>query len=182
MAETGATFVGPADSVAVGSSDWPERWDVTEDQFRTVEPGETFAVGDLEVSVYRANDPDADGPVAYAFEHDAGTFVHGGDARPGDFARVANAHDVDVAALAFGSAGLIPDKETREPTDTKWYNDENEVVRAARELRADTLVPTHWDMWKGLTADPRALHDHVRSFDVPHDVRIVEIGDRFDIR
>jgi L-ascorbate 6-phosphate lactonase len=181
MAETGASFVGPPDSVAVGESAWPDRWDLTADQFRTVKPGEQFALGDLEVSVYRANDPDADGPVAYAFEHEVGTFVHGGDARPGDFSRVATAHDVDVAALAFGSAGMIPDKETREPAYTKWYNDENEVVRAARELRTETLVPTHWDMWKGLTADPSALHDHVRSFDAPSDLMIVEIGDRLDI-
>jgi L-ascorbate 6-phosphate lactonase len=181
MAATGASFVGPAESVAVGADTWPEQWDLTADQFRTVEPGDTMDLGDLEISVYRANDPDADGPVAYAFQHDAGTFVHGGDARPGNFGRIANAHDVDVAALAFGSAGMIPDKETREPAYTKWYNDENELVRAARELRTETLVPTHWDMWKGLTADPHALHDHVRSFDAPRDLSIVEIGDRFDI-
>jgi L-ascorbate 6-phosphate lactonase len=180
MAETGAPFVGPPESVAVGKHAWPEAWPVTADQFRTVEPGETFDLGEFDVSVYRANDPDADGPVAYAFEHEAGTFVHGGDARPGDFGRIANRHDVDVAALAFGSAGMIPDKETREPDYTKWYSDENEVVEAARELEADTLLPTHWDMWKGLTAEPTALHEHVRSFEYPETLETLEIGDRYD--
>ncbi len=73
---------------------------------------------------------------------------------------------------------MILDKETREPSYTEWYADENAAAEAANQLRADRLLPTHWDMWKGLTADPTALHDHVRGFEFPRTLEILEIGDR----
>ena len=183
LAETGAEFVGPDDSVAVArENDWTDRWAVDDDQFRVVAEGDTLSVGAFTVHVEPANDPDATHPVSYVFEHDAGTFFHGGDARPGEpFESIGAAYDIDLGALAFGSAGTIPDKETREPQYTKWYSDETEVVNAARQLDLDRLLPTHWDMWKGLTADPTALHEHVRSFAAPDRLEIVEIGDRVDL-
>jgi L-ascorbate 6-phosphate lactonase len=36
-------------------------------------------------------------------------------------------------------------------------------------------------MWKGLTAEPTALHSHAASFDYPHRLEVVEIGDRTDL-
>lgn len=177
---TDATFYGPAASVEA-AADWPAEWGLSADRFETVAAGRTVDVGDLTVSVYEANDPDAEDPVAYVFEHEAATFVHGGDARAGAYEPIADAHDADLAALAFGSVGMLPDKETREPTRTKWYSDENEIVAAAGELEADRLVPTHWDMWKGLTADPTALFDHVRRHEYPRSLEILEIGDRLDL-
>ncbi|MFB6141806.1 MAG: MBL fold metallo-hydrolase [Halorientalis sp.] len=183
LAATGADYVAPDDSLAVAESEgWVDAYDLDESQFHEVAEGDTFSVGSFTVHVEPANDPDATHPVAYVFEHDAGTFCHGGDARPGEaFAEIGAAYDIDLGALAFGSAGRILDKETREPTDTKWYSDEGEVVEAARQLRLDRLVPTHWDMWKGLTADPTALHDHVRSFEYPRRLDLLEIGDRTDL-
>jgi L-ascorbate 6-phosphate lactonase len=128
------------------------------------------------------NDPDADHPVGYVIEHEAGTVFHGGDTRPADsFADVADRFDIDLGVLAFGSAGRIPDKETREPTRTQWYADENAVIRAANALELDRLLPSHWDMWKGLTADPTALHHHATSFDYPERLEVVEVGDRVDL-
>jgi len=115
------------------------------------------------------------------FEHEAGTFFHGGDARPGAFENVGEAYDIDVGVLAFGAVGMIDDSETGEPTRTKWYSDENMIIEAANELQLDTLVPSHWDMWKGMTTEPTVLHNHARSFDYPETLDIVEIGDRFDL-
>jgi len=182
LARTGATFFGPDASVETArEAGWTERWDVDGGQFTTVEAWDSVDLGDLTVTVTPANDPDAEHPVGYCFEHDAGTFFHGGDARPGSFAEVGERFDVDLAALAFGSVGQIPDKETRIPKRTRWYNDENQIVEAATELATDRLLPTHWDMWKGLTADPTALHDHVRSFDHPRTLEVVEIGDRISL-
>jgi len=179
LAETGAAFLAPAASHDVVREEaWRERYDVDEEQFRTVTNGDTAAIGEFTVHVEAAHDPDAEEPVGYVIEHDAGTFFHGGDARPSDdFAAVGERYDVDLGALAFGSVGQILDRETREPRRTKWYSDENEVVRAANQLRLDRFLPTHWDMWKGLTADPTALHDHVRSFDYPERLDVLEIGD-----
>lgn len=179
---TDATFYGPDASIAVTREEaWTDEWDVTDTQIVEVAAGDTFDVADLTITVARANDPDADHPVAYVLEHEAGTFVHGGDARPGEFDAIGDAYDVDLAALAFGSVGMLPDKETRDRARTRWYSDENQVVQAATELRTTRLVPTHWDMWKGMTADPTALHEHARSFDHPDHLEILEIGDRTDL-
>jgi L-ascorbate 6-phosphate lactonase len=183
LANTGATFYAPDDSLAVAEEeDWTGTWDVDADQFTEIAEGDTFEVGGLTVHVEGANDPDATHPVSYVIEHGDRTFFHGGDARTGEpFTVVGDRYDIDLGVLAFGSAGTIPDKETGEPTYTQWYSDENMVVEAATQLGLDRLLPSHWDMWKGLTADPTALHAHVRSFDVPRTLEIVEIGDSFDV-
>jgi L-ascorbate 6-phosphate lactonase len=160
---------------------WLENYGVTDDQLHEVTEGDTLEIGDLTVHVEPANDPDADHPVSYVFEHESGTFFHGGDARPGEFESVGERYNIDVGVLAFGAVGMIDDKETGEPTRTKWYNDENMIIEAANELQLDTLVPTHWDMWKGMTTEPTVLHNHANSFTYPSSLSIVEIGDRFDL-
>ncbi|EMA45028.1 MBL fold metallo-hydrolase [Halococcus saccharolyticus] len=178
---TGATFLAPDDSLAVAREDerWTDEWDVDDEQLDEVTEGDTMAIGDFTVHVEEAHDPDATHPVSYVIEHPAGTFFHGGDTKPSEaFERIGEEYDIDLAALAFGSVGRIPDKETREPTRTRWYNDENQAIEIAAALQTDRLLPTHWDMWKGLTADPTALHHHVGSFDHPNTLEIVEIGDR----
>jgi len=181
LAQTGATFHAPGASMdAVTDQEWRDRWAVDDAQFREIAVGDEFAVGDLSITVGPANDPDAEQPVSYLVEHDAGTFLHPGDARPGGFGDLA-AHDIDLGALAFGSTGMLPDKQTREPKRTTWYNDENMLVEAAVELELDRLIPTHWDMWKGMNADPTALHHHARSFEYPERFEVVEIGDRVDL-
>jgi L-ascorbate 6-phosphate lactonase len=181
---TGATFHAPDDSLAVAREDerWTDEWDVEDDRFNEVAEGDSIEIGEFTIHVEDAHDPDATHPVSYAIEHPAGTFFHGGDTKPSeDFERIGAEYDIDLAALAFGSVGRIPNKETREPTRTRWYNDENQVVEIAAALQTDRLLPTHWDMWKGLTADPTALHHHVGSFEHPHALDIVEIGDRVDL-
>ena len=184
LANTGATYYAPDDSLAVARDEesWTDRWDVEEGQFAEVSEGDTVEIGEFEIGVVEVFDPDATHPIGYVIEHDAGTVFHGGDTKPSDdFAELGESYDFDLGILAFGSVGTIPDKETREPVRTKWYSDENEIVEAASDLQIDRLVPSHWDMWKGLTADPTALHDHARSFEYPRRLEIVEIGDRIDL-
>ncbi len=181
LAATGATFHAPGASMdAVAEQAWRDRWEVDDAQFHEIAVGDEFAVGDLSVTVGPANDPDAEQPVSYVVDHEAGTFAHAGDARPGGFGNLA-AHDIDLGVLAFGSTGMIPDKQSHDPKRTTWYNDENTLVEAAVELELDRLIPTHWDMWKGMNADPTALHHHANSFDYPRQFEIVEIGDRVDL-
>ncbi|MFB6070879.1 MAG: MBL fold metallo-hydrolase [Halanaeroarchaeum sp.] len=181
---TDATFFGPDASVAKARDEeaWPEAYDVDSDRLVPVTEGDSFDVGEFVVHVEPAYDPDAVHPVSYAIEHDAGIFFHGGDTKPTpEFEDVGDRYDVDLAALAFGSVGRIPDGETRTPTRTRWYNDENQIVEAASALQPSRLLPTHWDMWKRLTADPTALHHHVRGFEYPQSLSVVEIGDRVDL-
>ncbi|PSQ51242.1 MBL fold metallo-hydrolase [Halobacteriales archaeon SW_12_67_38] len=184
LERTGATLHAPDDSLAVAREDerWTDEWNVDDEQLDEVAEGDTFGVGEFTIHAEDAHDPDATHPVSYAIEHPAGTFFHGGDTKPHEcFERIGETYDIDLAALAFGSVGRIPDKETRQPTRTRWYSDENGAVEIAAALRTDRLLPTHWDMWKGLTADPTALHHHAGSFEHPHALEIVEIGDRTDV-
>ncbi|WP_132058385.1 MBL fold metallo-hydrolase [Halorussus amylolyticus] len=184
LERTGATFYAPDDSLAVAREEenWTDEWDVTDDQFEEVAEGDTFEVGAFTIHVEPANDPDATHPVSYVFEYEDRTFFHGGDTKPSDeFARIGEEYDIDLGVLAFGTVGNIPDKQTREPKRTRWYNDENQAVEAASDLQFDRFLPSHWDMWKGLTADPKALHHHARSFEYPRQLEIVEIGDRVSL-
>jgi L-ascorbate 6-phosphate lactonase len=182
LAATGATYyTTDSGHDVIHEEAWTDNWSVTDDQLEEISEGDTIEIADLTVHVEPANDPDAAHPVSLVFEHESGTFFHGGDARPGAFDSVGEAYDIDVGVLAFGTVGMIDDSETGEPTRTKWYNDENMIIEAANELQLDTLVPSHWDMWKGMTTEPTVLHNHARSFDRPETLDIVEIGDRFDL-
>jgi L-ascorbate 6-phosphate lactonase len=184
LERTGATLYGPDDSIAVARNDeqWQDHWELDDEQFAVVEEGQTLDIGEFSVTVEHAYDPDATHPVSYVIEHDAGTVFHGGDTKPADeFDRIGDDYDIDLGILAFGTVGPIPDRETGEPTRTKWYNDENQVIEAASDLSLDRLMPTHWDMWRRLTADPTVLTHHTRGFEQPRDLELVEIGDRIDI-
>jgi L-ascorbate 6-phosphate lactonase len=182
LERTGANFYGPDASIdVVREEGWLDEYDIEPCQLERIEEDDAVRIGDLTIYVEPANDPDADHPVSYVFEYDDVTFFHGGDARPGDFEPVGEAYDIDLGVLAFGTVGMIDDKVTGEPSRTKWYNDENQVVAAANALQLDTLLPTHWDMWKGLTTDPTVLHNHARSFSYPETLEIAEIGDRVDL-
>jgi L-ascorbate 6-phosphate lactonase len=182
VANTGADFYAPDASLDVVREEaWRERWDVDPGGIERVDEGDAVRVGDLTVHVEPADDPDAEHPVSYVVEHQSGTFYHAGDARAGGFEDIDEAYDIDVGAVAFGTVGMVLDSDTREPERTRWYNDENMAIEAANELRLDRLVPTHWDMWRGLTADPTALHHHASSFEYPEELEILRIGDRLSV-
>lgn len=184
LENTGCDFYAPDDSLTVAFEDeeWTDNWDVSEDQFTEVTEGDTLELGEFTVHVEFAYDPDSTHPVSYVIEHESGTIFHGGDTKPHeDFPELAEQYDIDLGILAFGAVGNIPDKETREPVRTKWYSTENEVVKAASDLQFDRFLPSHWDMWKGMTADPKVLHHHTRSYAYPESLEVVEIGDRVDL-
>ncbi|MCH7661261.1 MAG: MBL fold metallo-hydrolase, partial [Euryarchaeota archaeon] len=162
LENTGATMYAPEDSLRVAREEeaWHEAWDVSDEQFLDVHVGERHEIGSFTINVEPANDPDASQPVSYVIEHESGTFFHGGDARPGEFEPIGEEYDIDLGVLAFGTVGTIPDKETGEKVRTKWYSNETQIIEGANDLRLDRLLPSHWDMWRGLTADPKNLHHH----------------------
>lgn len=182
MAETSATLYGSHASIdATKTDDWA-KWELDRSQFATISPGDRVTIGSFTIAIEPAHDPDAAGDLSYLIQHDAGTIFHGGDTRPGEaFQSIGNQYEIDIAIAAFGTTGMIPDKQTRIPKRTRWYNDENQVIEIASALKADRLLPTHWDMWKGLTADPTVLHHHMASYEYPTCLEIVEIGDRIDL-
>jgi L-ascorbate 6-phosphate lactonase len=147
-----------------------------------VSPGDRVEIGDVVVHVRDANDPDAVEPVSYVVEHDAGTFFHPGDSRPAAaFEAVGEKFDVDLGVLAFGSQGMIRYPEDGETRRTRWYMDENEVIEAANALELDRLLPSHWDMWRGMDADPKVLAEHATSHAFPRVLERATVGDRLDL-
>lgn len=182
LAETGASLIAHPGCIELARSrGWSETYGL-DAPFEAIEQGQSMAVGELEITAFSGTDPDAEYGLTYVFEHDGHTVVHPGDGRPAPTLRaIGERYDVDLAVVAVGSTGMLPDKETREPTLTAWYNDPNDCVLAANQLRTDVLVPTHWDMWRGLTTDPSVVDVHRRSFSHPREVAVLEIGDRHDL-
>ncbi|OVE86323.1 MBL fold metallo-hydrolase [Natronolimnobius baerhuensis] len=183
LENTGTTFYGADDSLAVTDEEgWTDEWDINDDQFSEVAEGDTLEIGEFTIHVEAAHDPDSTHPVSYVIEHESGTIFHGGDTKPSDeFARIGEEYDIDLGILAFGTVGRVPDSDTGEPTRTRWYSDENQIIEATNDLQLDRLLPSHWDMWKGMTSDPKILHHHAKSFEFPRRLELAEIGDRVDL-
>lgn len=177
LLEAGASLFAPGASF--GSPDYDGDLLIGADERNTVQTGDAVEVGDFTVHVRGANDPDAVEPVSYVVEHDAGTFFHGGDSKTTDeFADVGTEFDIDLGVLAVGTVGRIHYPEEGDTRSRKWYMDENEVIEAANALQLDRLLPSHYDMWAGVTADPKVLHEHAASYPYPRVVDVVRIGDR----
>ncbi len=183
LSKTGASFYAPDESLSmVDSENWVENWDLKSNQFHEVSEGDNFTVGSFSIHVEPAHDPGARHPVSYVIQHKTGTFFHGGDTKPHPCLEdIGNKYSIDLGALAFGSSGIILNKKTRQPKLTKWYCDESDIIQASCQLRLKRLLPAHWDMWKGLTANPSALVSHSRGFEYPSHIELVEIGDMVDL-
>lgn len=153
------------------------------DRKHVIESGDSFDIGDLTVHACDGNDPDAIEELTYVVEHDSGTFFHGGDSRPAPeaFSDLSDRFDIDLGALAFGSVGNIYDPETDNTDRTRWYMDENQIIEAANQLELSRLLPAHYDMWRGVGADPTALGWHGASYEYPHVIEHAVVGDRFSV-
>jgi len=158
-----------------------ENFDVSDidTQKRTVvEPGDSFEVGDLTVHVRGGYDPDANGTVTYVIEHETGTIFHGGDNRPCDaFEEIGEEFDIDLGMLSYGThARKLNDQG--EVVTRKLYNDPDEIVAATNALGIERLVPEHWRRWRSIHADPAALEKAATTFEYPHVLEGIEVGDR----
>ncbi len=184
LANTGAPLYAskPALQVAYKEEKWLDEWAVTDDQLVAIDEDESVDIGAFTVSAGPANDPDAEAPLSFIVEHEAGTFFHGGDSKPTEaFLEVGKAYDIDLAVVAIGTVGNMYDDDHEVRSRTRWYADENQAVEIANDLQAARLLPSHWDMWKGVSADPTSLHKHIASWPYPKRLEIVEIGDRIEL-
>lgn len=178
--DLGATLYAP--SAAFEEPNYDGDLHAPQEQRSIVGEGEVFEIDDITIHVRGANDPDAIEPVSYVVEHESGTFFHAGDSRSADMFRdIGDEFDIDVGVLTFGSVGTIYHPEEGRARATEWYNDENQVVEAANDLELMRLVPSHHDMWKGVGADPKGLHEHAASFPYPRTIEPVQIAARIDV-
>lgn len=162
--------------------DYDGELQVTDQQRKIVAPDDTFEVADVTVYVCGSNDPDSVEPVSFIFEHESGTFYHGGDTKYMDeLAEIGDRFDVTLAAFAFGTVGQFYRANEGSARPIQWYMDGNEMIQAARALEIKQLVPTHYDLWKGFEGDPKVLHEHAASFENPKTIEVARVGDRIDV-
>lgn len=178
---TGADLYAPRESWAA-TQDAIDEASITGHK-HVVEPGDGFSIGDLTIHVREGHDPDARGEVTYVIEHATGTFFHGGDTRYSDsLERIGTEFDIDLGVLAMGSEVKQYYPARDELVDRrKVYMDHDEVIQAANALGLDRLAPSHYRMWKEVSADPSVLHDHAASFPYPRIIEQIEVGDRLEI-
>ena len=157
---------------------------VPEERKHIIEPGDDLTFGDIDVHVRGANDPDAEEPVTMVVESGDQTFFAAGDSRPADaFEDIAREFDIDAGVFAYGTVGNIhhTEDDPAETYPTDWYNDGEQMAEAANQLELDRLLPTHWDLWRGVGHDPKSLHEHLASYEYPRTLEIIRVGDRIRV-
>jgi L-ascorbate 6-phosphate lactonase len=176
----GASLSAPAACFSDPSYDGALR--APADRRHEIDAGDTFNVGGFTVHVRAGEDADAIEPVVFIIEHDDGTFFHGGDTKPADrFHKIGEEFDIDLGILAFGTVGNIYYPDEDQARETRWYMDESQVIEVANTLQLDRLLPSHYDMWRGTTGDPKGLFEHAASFEYPHVIEPAKIGDRLSL-
>lgn len=77
--------------------------------------------------------------------------------------------------------GNIYEPEPDTVERTRWYMDKNQIIEGATQLKLDRLLPTHYDMWRGVGADPTVLGHHAASYAYPRVIEHAVLGDRFSV-
>ncbi|KYH37905.1 MAG: MBL fold metallo-hydrolase [Candidatus Bathyarchaeota archaeon B24] len=160
---TNAVFIGP-----VSSADRFREFDVREERIVEMKPGDFYDIKDLRVRAYEANDPNAESALIYVLESYGIKILHSGDSLYTDvFHQLGRNGGVEVALLNLG----------RNPPGRRMYMNLCEVLESARDLKAEVLVPIHWDLWKHTYEDPRMLKTIAETWGLDIDIRILRLGD-----
>jgi L-ascorbate metabolism protein UlaG (beta-lactamase superfamily) len=134
IANTHAKAIAPSSSALLMRG-----WGLPEDRLHEVAAGDRCTIGDVEVFVYPGYDPNEPHAVTYVLETEGSTlFVSGDTWRGPGLAEVAERHSPTHALLAFGRT---------------WYMSIDDFMLAARDLAPKTLLPFHWEFWRGHTGD-----------------------------
>jgi len=92
------------------------------------------------------------------------------------FEEIGEEFDVDLGCSR--TEHTLARETRREVVTRKLYNDPDEIVEATNALGIDRLVPQHWRRWRSIHADPAALEKASTTFEYPHVIEGVEVGDR----
>lgn len=133
------------------------------ERIERVAGGDVRQIGDVQIHTYNTDDPAATDPVGFVLTCQNIALFFAGDTR--DTVKlddVGTNHRLDAALLAYG-----------EP----WYMGADELLRAARRLQPRTLIPCHWDIWRGFGGDLNRLFQTFSAASAPFDMRLMQIGD-----
>ena len=140
---TDAPVIGSRESIAVA-----ENIGVPAARLSVVGTDATFEIGDVRAATTAAFDPLATGCLGYVLEAGGVSLLHCGDSLYFEgFAEFGQRWHIDVLCV---SVGFNPPGKT-------LYMDESDAARAARDCGARILIPQHFDLWRGLTLDPRRV-------------------------
>jgi L-ascorbate 6-phosphate lactonase len=110
--------------------------------------GDELVVSDLRITTVPAFDPLAEGCNGYVLEAGGVSLLHCGDSLYFDgFVDIGRRWRLDAVRVSVGV----------NPPGRVFYMDEADAARAARDCRARTLIPQHFDLWQGFTLDPRRV-------------------------
>ncbi len=160
--QTSARFVGPTTSAAAMRT-----FGVPATRIDEVSVGSRVMVGDTEIITCGAYDPAEAGAVSFVIRTTGHTLFFAGDTQDTPLLdAVGAAYSVDVALLAYG-----------EP----WYLSADNLLHAAERIQPKTLIPFHWDIWRGFSGDLgrffAAYAAQPRSFAA----QILQVGDRLSL-
>jgi len=140
---TNAPLIGPASSIetAIGFG-WPV------ERSRALSHRESIVVGDMKITAVRSNDPMAKGCFGYVLESGGPTIVNMGDSLW---------YDAIGTELSPWHVDVICVSVAQNPPNETYYMSEVDAVRIARDVRANVLIPHHWDLWQWVAMDPRRV-------------------------
>ncbi len=160
---TKAVFCGPDSAVSEMTS-----FGISPERARQVAAGDRFAVGDVEVTVWKGYDPNEASAVLYLLQTQGLRLLFTGDSFGCEaFRKIAESVRVDVAQLSFGR---------------EFYMNEEELLESAKVLNPRLLLPCHWELWRGHTGDILHLGRLVERRQPAHDTVILSIGDRLHLK
>lgn len=155
---TSALFIGPTSCVKLFTENG-----VPADRIVLAEPEKAITVKDLEILPLKATDPGEAHAVCYLLRSGGVSIFCSGDSQYSDiYAQFGRQYRIDLALINYG---------------TTWYMNPEQAVRATAELGARTLVPFHWDLWKGATGNPYLLAPAAKELRLDIQVKLLELGD-----
>ena len=146
LSRTSCLLAGPAPAVEVArGAGFLNR------QTIVLTAGMSFQLGVASVTAVRVKDDDSIGPLGYLVQMGGFSLYHGGDAQMSSaFDETGAAYSTTVACLS--AAGKVDNRQ--------FYLTPEQALAAARALRAQTLIPIHWDLWT-INGLPRSAWDPV---------------------
>ncbi len=170
-ANTSARFIGPESSAHKMLG-----FGLPADRVTEAVDGDEFPFGDMTVKARKINDfADATSLGWLVSVRNGPSLFDGGDSMYGDcFAAIERSAAVDVATLSV--AGPIPED------GSVIYMDADEVVHAALDLGARTLIPKHWDIWRNVQMDPWEVVTAAQKQRADLSVHIPRLGEVIRLR
>ena len=158
-----AVFLGP-----VSCNKLYREWGFSLERTRIIGEGETLVKKDVKINALPSKDVFDQDAVCYLLEVGGVKIFEGGDTLYfEEMDNIGAQFDIDIAFL---STATNPDGEI-------YYMDDEQVIKAARDLDAKVVMLKHYELWKQFKKDPQPLLEKLKT--EGHDARVFELGQKF---